>query len=214
LARCGRRWDKLPGKNLQRALELLEQNVQEEPADDRNIRLWIQGARFLANPPSVKLAAERVAYWRSNGDSLDAVYYIYVLHSLQAIAGSTLAGDRALRALEECRNRARFRRDSTRSFEWLGVGQGLKQLVHQDMLGEWDREADFWAKTGQLRRSEGVVSSISGPQAGEIELAGGLKAFFVPGVAGLVFGRGQNVRVTFFLGFSDEGLRAWSVERA
>jgi hypothetical protein len=56
------------------------------------------------------------------------------------------------------------------------------------------------------------VSHISGPQAGEIEVAGGMKAFFVPGVAGLQYGRAQNVQVKFFLGFSYEGLRAWSVE--
>jgi tetratricopeptide (TPR) repeat protein len=211
LARCGRRWDKMPSNSLQRTLDLLDQNLQEEPADDRNVRLWIQGARFLPNPPTVEVAAERVAYWRSNGDSLDAIYYIFVLHSVQAIAGSTLSGDRAMRALEECKNRARSRRDRTRSFEWLGTGQGLRQLVHQDMLGEWDREKDFWTNTSQLRRLEGVVSRIRGPQAGEIALAGGLKAFFVPGAAGLAFGRAQNLRVKFFLGFSYEGLRAWSV---
>ena len=117
-----------------------------------------------------------------------------------------------MRALEECKNRARFRRDRTRSFEWLGTGQGLKQLVHQDMLGEWDREKEFWSKTNQLRQLEGVVSNVKGPQAGDIELAGGQKAFFVPGVAGVQFGRSQNIRVKFFLGFSYEGLRAWSVE--
>jgi hypothetical protein len=157
------------------------------------------------------VAAERVAYWRSNGDSLDAVYYIYVLHSVQAIDGSMLYGGRALQALEECKDRAGFRRDRTRSFEWLGTGQGLQQLVHQDMLGEWDRNKNFWTNTSQLRRLEGVVSNIKGPQAGWIELAGGLKAFFVPGSENLAFGRGENVRVSFFLGFSYEGLRAWSV---
>jgi tetratricopeptide (TPR) repeat protein len=212
LARCDRRWDKMQSKNLHRTLELLEQNLQEEPADDRNIRLWIQGARFLPSPPTVEIAAERVAYWRSNGDSLDAIYYIYVLHSIQGIAGSRLAADRATRALEECRDRARFRRDRTRSFEWLGIGQGLRQLVHQDMLGDWDREKDFWANTSQLRQLEGLVSKIKGEHAGEIELADGQKAFFVPGMAGLTFGRSQNIRVKFFLGFSYEGLRAWSVQ--
>jgi hypothetical protein len=214
LARCGRRWDQMPAPNLQRALDLLEQNLHEEPADDRNVRLWIQGARFLPNPPSVEVAAERVAYWRSNGDSLDSVYYVYVLHSLQAISGSTLSADRAMRALEECRSRARFRRDRTRSFEWLSKGQGLKQLVHQDLLGEWDREKDFWGNIAQLRRLDGVVSNVSGQQAGEIEVASGLKAFFVPGTAKVPVGRALNIRVTFFLGFSYEGLRAWSVEAA
>ena len=211
LAQCGRRWDKMHPKHLQRTVELLEDNLQEEPADDRNIRLWIQGARYLPNPPTVEVAAERVVYWRANGDTIDSVYYLYVLHAVKAIEGSSLAGDRALRYLEECRNRVRFRRDRTRSFEWLGTGRGLKQLVHQDLLGEWNREFDFWQNTNQLRRLEGVVSSISGPHAGEIEVSGGMKAFFVPGLSDIVHGRGQNVRVSFFLGFSYEGLRAWSV---
>jgi tetratricopeptide (TPR) repeat protein len=211
LARCDRKWDKMPTKHLIRTLELLEHNLQEEPADDRNIRLWVQGARFHPTPPTLETAAERISYWRMNGDSLDAIYYTYILHSVQAIAGSTLAGDKAMRALEECRNRARNRRDRTRSFEWLGNGHGLKQLVHQDALGDWDREKDFWSNTGSLRQLEGIVSDYKGPQAGEIELSGGQEAFFVPGAADLD-ARSLNTRVRFFLGFSYEGLRAWSVE--
>jgi hypothetical protein len=156
---------------------------------------------------------ERVGYWKSNGDSLDAVYYLYVFYSLQAISGSVLAVDKALRALEECRNRTRFRRYRTWSYEWLGLGKGLKQLVHQEQLGEWDRGADFWKDATLLRRIEGVVSFISGPQAGEIEFAGGLKAFFVPGVAGLSAARSENIAVSFLLGFSYDGPRAWSVEQ-
>lgn len=214
LAQCGRRWDRMQGNRLQRAVALLEENLQEEPSDDRNVRLWIQGARFLPNPPTIEAAAERVAYWRANGDSMESVYYSYALQAVQAIGGSRLAGDRATRLLEECRNRARYRRDRTRSFEWLGSGSGLRQLVHQDMLGEWSRDLDFWRSTDQLRRVGGVVASISGPHAGEIEVEGGLKAFFVPGVTGLTYGRDQNARVTLFLGFSYEGLRAWSVSRA
>src|SRR2546425_12074493 len=76
------KWDKMQPNRLQRAVELLEENLQEEPADDRNIRLWIQGARFLPNPPTIEVAAERVAYWRANGDSTEATYYSYVLQAL------------------------------------------------------------------------------------------------------------------------------------
>jgi tetratricopeptide (TPR) repeat protein len=214
LAQCGRNWGQMQINRLQRVVDLLELNLEEEPSDDRNIRLWMQGARFLPTPPTVDLAAERVAYWRASGDSMDAVYYSYVLQAVQSLKGSTLAGDRAVRLLEESRNRARYRRDRTRGFEWLGIGDGLQQLVHQDMLGEWDADADFWANAGKLRRVQGLVSSISGPHAGEIEVPGGMRAFFVPGVAGLDYSRDKNIRVTFFVAFSYEGLRAWSVEMA
>jgi hypothetical protein len=83
---------------------------------------WILAARFLPDPPSLESVIERVAYWKSNGDSLDAVYYLYVLHALALINGSVLSEDHAIAALEECQSRARFRRDRPRSFEWLGSG--------------------------------------------------------------------------------------------
>ena len=52
----------------------------------------------------------------------------------------------------------------------------------------------------------------SRPQAGFIELAGGLEAFFVPAKSRLHLGS-ENTPVTVFLGFSYDGPRAWDVSR-
>ncbi|HLF97694.1 MAG TPA: hypothetical protein VI457_11175 [Methylococcaceae bacterium] len=214
LARYERKWDKMPPKHLQRSLDLLEANIQQEPDDDRNIRLWLQGARFLPSPPSLSLTADRVATWRMRGDSLDAIYYLYVLKVLEALDGSAIAANDAQRNIEICRTKAGFRRDRTRSFEWLGEGTGLRRLVHHDQLGGWDESAGFWSNTRPLLRIQGVVSRIHAPQSGEIELRWKMKAFFVPVTAGMSYGRDENRQVSFFLGFSYEGLRAWSVEPA
>jgi tetratricopeptide (TPR) repeat protein len=211
LARCERQWQKLSPKHLQRSLTLLEENIQQEPNEDRNIRLWLQGARFLLPPPTLALAADRVATWRTRGDSLDAIYYLYVLKTLDALDGSAIAANDAQRNIEICKAKAGFRRDRTRSFEWLGGGEGLRRLVHQDQLGGWDDATGFWLNTKPLLRIEGVVSRIHAPQSGEIELRRGIKAFFAPAVAGMALGRDENRRVSFYLGFSYEGLRAWSV---
>ena len=59
-----------------------------------------------------------------------------------------------------------------------------------------------------LTRVRGRVARINGPQAGFIELAGGLEAFFVPARSGLSRGS-ENTPVLSFLGFSYDGLRAW-----
>jgi hypothetical protein len=142
---------------------------------------------------------------------LDAVYYLYVLKVLEALDGSAIAATEAQRNIDVCRSRAGFRRDRSRSFEWLGGGSGLRRLVHQDQLGSWDEISGFWKNTKPLFRMEGVVTRIHAPQSGEIELRWGLKAFFAPAVSGMAFGRDENRRVSFFLGFSYEGLRAWSV---
>lgn len=211
LARCGRQWEKLSMKHLQRSLTLLEENIQQEPNEDRNVRLWLQGARFLSPPPTLALSADRVATWRMRGDSLDAIYYLYVLKILEALDGSAIAANEAQRNIEICQAKAGFRRDRTRSFEWLGEGVGLRRLVHQDQLGGWDETTGFWGNTKPLHRIEGLVSRIHAPQSGEIELRWGAKAFFAPAVAGMSLGRDENRLVSFYLGFSYEGLRAWSV---
>lgn len=214
LARRQRDWGSMKPREVERSVKLLEDNIKEDANDERNIRLWIQAIRYQANPPAVETVVERVAYWASNTDSLEANYYLYVLHMLLAINGSTVAVDQAARTLELCREKSRYRSDRTWSYEWLGNESGLKQLVHHNRLGRWDRSKSFWKDTSSLSRVKGVISSIKGPQSGVIELSSGIKAFFVPGVSGHSVGRSENSPVTFFLGFSYDGPRAWSVKDA
>jgi tetratricopeptide (TPR) repeat protein len=226
LSSRNRQWANLTRSQIDRCSALLEQNLHDEPNDDRNLRLWIQAARFQSTPPSVEAVLEKVAYWKSNSSSLDAAYYLFVLNAIQAISGYPLSRDSAERALEECRKNAKYRRDRTRSYEWLGKEPGIRQLVHQSALGEWDPKQDFWRSTGALQRLKGVIVSIKGPEAGWIETPGGLKAFFVPAGGSqrrsqphdrsstFAAGKSENQAVSYFLGFSYDGLRAWSVEES
>lgn len=214
LARRQRDWSALRPNEVERSVALLEANIKDDPNDDRNIRLWIQAIRHQENPPTLESVIERVAYWASNTDSLEAYYYLYVLHALLVINGSAVAADQAVRTMQRCKEKSRYRRDKNWSYEWFGKEQGLKQLVHRDRLGDWDRSTRFWRQTESLARIQGVISNISGPQAGSIEISHGLVAFFVPGISGHSAGRSENLPVTFFLGFSYDGLRAWSVKDA
>ena len=209
LARKNRDWRRLDQREISRIVNLLETNMKEE-TDDHNIRLWLRAVRCLDTPPSLEAAIEKVAYWKTNSDSLDAAYYLYVLYCLQSLAGFATARERAEMALKECRERTRFRIRRTASFEWLGHGDGLRQLVHQDYMSEWDEKADFWKDFGQLRRINGVIARIRKQEAGEIELPGGIRAFFVPVVSGHVKGT-ENKPVSCYVGFSYDGPRAWSV---
>lgn len=213
LARVGRQWKKLSAKDIKRSMELLEKNIAEEPGDDRNTRMWLHGSRYLNPSPSLDTVLERVAYWKSQCDSIDASYYLYVLYTLQALSGSSLSAERAMREIEETRGRARYRRDRSYSSEWFGDGDGLSQLVPQDELGGWSDEKGFWEHEEKLTRIKGIITSIAGPQAGEIEFEPGIKAFFVPGTCGITKARDENSFVTCFLGFSFDGPRAWSVRR-
>jgi tetratricopeptide (TPR) repeat protein len=201
----------LSSKECDRVLKLLNENLDEDIADSTSLRLWLRAVRQSNSPPSMDSILEKVTYWKANTDSLDAAYYLYVLHSLRAMEGSVQSAADAARALEECRTLARFRRDRTKSFEWIGNGMGISKLVHQSQLGEW--EGDFWQRTEVLSKISGRIFSMEARQKGQIELAGGLKAFFVPAKSDIQLGRDENALVSCFVGFSYEGVRAWSVEK-
>jgi tetratricopeptide (TPR) repeat protein len=210
LARRNRNWDDLPSKEADRIVQLLEDNLTEEPDRESNLRLWVQAVRRSVLTPTLSTIIEKVANWRARSGSLDATYYLYVLYALQATDGVPLAHDSTMRFLEECRAMARFRRDRTKSYEWLGKGVGARRLVHHSQLGDWDTSKEFWQRTSSLSRIEGRIAKIDGLQAGEVELSSGLTAFFVPGKSGFT-SKNLNHKVSFFLGFSFDGMRAWDV---
>ena len=212
LARAEGDWSRVSKRNVERVVELLARNLEEEPRRDQNIRLWVQASRFQEMPPSVEFVFEQVQYWRAEPSSVDAAYYAYVLNALMAMDGLNLALQRYKHHLEECRDLTRFRRNRDRSYEWLGEGSGIARLVHQSRLGDWDRDRGFWKNTEPLTRVSGRVARINGPQAGFIELTGGLEAFFVPARSGLSPGS-ENTPVRAFLGFSYDGPRAWDISR-
>ena len=212
LARAEGDWSRVPKRSVARVVELLAKNLEEEPRPDQTVRLWMQASRFQDIPPSVESIFEQVQYWRAEPGSVDAAYYAYVLNALMAMDGSRFALQRYEQYLEECRELTRFRRNRDRSYEWLGDGPGIARLVHQSRLGDWDRDLGFWKNTEPLVRIPGRVSRINGPQAGFIELAGGLEAFFVPARSHLLRGS-ENTPILAFLGFSYDGLRAWDILR-
>ncbi len=211
VVRKNRRWDQLDANEVTRIVELLDQNLLEEPNDRRNLRLWMQAVRRVQPPVGLDQVVERISYWRANSPEIDPVYYLYILYAIKAMDGYVLALDALKENLEECKRRARLRPNRTGSFEWIGPGQGLRSLVHYTELGEWSNERDFWGGAARLARMKGVIASIAGPEAGLVEVRGGVKAFFVPGKSGHSRGRDENRAVECFLGFSYDGPRAWEV---
>lgn len=206
-------WDTLPPKEVARIVELLQDNLNEEPNKDTNLRLWVRAVRRLEHPPSPQQVIEKLAYWKANSGSLEATYYLYVLYSLLVVAGNRAYHPDALRHMEECKRASQFRQKRTKSYEWYGRGTGLGRLVHQSVLGEWDKTKEFWERVTPLERINGVIVEAANPQKGTIEVQGGLQAFFVPSRGDFHVSKSENQRVTLYLGFSLDGLRAWEVVR-
>ena len=215
-------WLSLSQRELDIIFDLAEKNLAEEPASDANLRIWFRAARFTGKV-SVDRAAETLGLRKIRWSTIDTLYYLYILKFLQSDEGSLSMTNEARELMANCRAasvRTAFPR--ARAFEWLGKQSGLKALVNVSELGEWDNSKKFWFNEHLLRRVPGVVSRIQGPASGEIELANGLTAFFVPSTVmvegrfegGFVRGLHEGRQVEFYLGFSYEGLRAWSVSEA
>ncbi len=210
LSRHARNWDGLNSKQVDQILANLESNLQEDPSNSADMRLWVQAVRRASRPPSVESIIERVSYWRNARNSLDAEYYLYVLYALKALEFSKTALASAERHLDDCRRMAAHQRNRTKSFEWIGRGDGIAKLVHQSQLGEWDLAIDFWTNRAPLARLEGRVRWVE-TFKGELDLECGLRAFFNPRLK-FFASNSENQRVNFFLGFSYDGLRAWDVQ--
>ncbi len=152
-----------------------------------------------------------MSYWKANSVEIDPVSYLYILYGLKLLDGYVLAIEGFRDNFEECRKRARLRPNRNGSFEWIGTGVGLGRLVHYTELGAWNSERDIWEGSLKLVKSKGIILSMKGPEAGTIEVNGGMQAFFVPGKSGHTRGRDENRLAKFYLGFSYNGPRAWEV---
>ena len=211
-------WLSLSQRELDIVFGLAEKNLDEEPSSDANLRIWFRAAR-LTGGVSVDRATEILGVRKLRWSTIDTLYYLYILKFLQSDEGSLSMTNEARELIAECRAasvRTAFPR--SRCFEWLGGNSGLKALVNRSELGEWDNSKKFWSNEIPLRRIPGVVSHIQSPASGEIKLTNGLTAFFVPSTVavegGYLRGLHERRRVEFYLGFSYEGLRAWSVREA
>ncbi|MER6407607.1 ATP-binding protein [Streptomyces viridosporus] len=205
-----RQWEKVKDKDMKRIEELLRTNLREATDDERTMRLWLQAARFVPNPPGYDELIEQLDTWRAANPSLEVAYYLYIINMLKYLeTDSGQAKAEAERYVQQCSQRTLYSPDRHKSYEWMGLGKGLRRLVHQSRLGEWDDAQSFFTNTAVLSRVEARVAKYNGPQSGELSI-GGVKAFYVPARADHQF-RSLHQKVTCYIGFSYEGLRAWEV---
>jgi tetratricopeptide (TPR) repeat protein len=176
-------WSSMSSSEIDRIVGLLEDNLKEEPGSDHNIRLWFQAIRY-SSEQNIDMILDRVATWKTIGDSMDAYFYLYITHVLKAIDGSTIEREKSEELIKQSSEKARYRRNRTRTIEWLGKGTDLRRLMHYSELGRWDRKKEFYENKSKLERINGYIHDIKGPEAGIIELYScGLSAFFVPAKA-------------------------------
>jgi len=214
LARKDRSWDALSRRDLERIVELMQQNLEAEPDNGEHTRFLFEAMRRIPDT-SIIAARERLRYWYARSDSVDAVYYLYVLTALEAIEGSPSAVKQAEELIEQCKEKSRSLPGALQhaSRDWVGKGRGMASLIPHKRLGPFVEEKNFYQNDWLLARIRGRIIQAKRPESGMIELECGLQAFFVPEQKGpppVSLTHHLNERVDFFLAFSYQGLRAWS----
>jgi tetratricopeptide (TPR) repeat protein len=206
-AKSKRLWSHVPQDELRAVVQLMEQNLAHDPTNENDIRIWFHALRRLPDF-TFDEALDRLQAWASRSDSVDAFYYIYILHFLRWKGGGEVDQKLVFDSLSECAQRAHGQRYI--SYEWLGLGPAWCPLVNARDLGSWDTKTNFFVNPRGLALQDGIITSLK-RTAGQIKIGKSLKAFFVPSVK-IRESEHINAKVQFYLGFSYERLHAWSVE--
>lgn len=185
----------------------MDQNLSEEPANDRDVRVWFQAYKRLPEFSYLQ-ALDRLEAWAARSDSLEAHYYCYVLHFLLWRGGISRGEADISIHLDRCKDLATGRRGH--SYEWLATEPLWCPLIGHGELGGFNRRKGFYNDPSKLAEVTGIIEDMKGPQAGVIRIGEVTRAFFVPGTE---FWESQHINavVHFHLGFAYAGLRAWKV---
>ena len=177
-----------------RILELMEDNISAEPANEKNFYLWFKAARYSQLRDDQLLA--NLSKWRSLNPTTNITFYYYVFNVIKALEGSTEAAVTATDLFYEMRRIGGF--TSTHIREWYSRGShhltAYSDISPED-FSEW------------LVPLEGRVESYDHEGSAYILLDCGLKVFFKP-VTSKLDGNCLNRMVKFYLGFAYDGLRA------
>lgn len=209
LARRNRLWTALSQDELRKIVDLAECNLSYDPTSESDLRVWFQAYHLLPEF-SYHEAIDRLQSWARRSDSVDAHFYLYILHFLRWRSGGERDEELIHKHLRKSGELAVGRRD--RSPEWVAVAPEWCPLVNARELGGWDDQKNFFKDTSKLDFVEGTISSLK-RTGGMIRIGKTTRAFFVP-PPNLRESEHINAKVQFFLGFAYERLHAWMVQLA
>ncbi|MFI2711274.1 hypothetical protein ACH495_14225 [Micromonospora sp. NPDC018662] len=204
-----RSWRELDESELLRIVQLANHNLSLSSRKEEDYRLWFEAYKLLPDFDFDEVLG-KLQGWSDRFPSWRSHYYQYCLLFYLWFDGRMHDRERFL--VPQQRAHTTMHGRTRRAFLWLASSPQWCPLVADTDLGSWNRRTGFWSNTEPLQRVNGIIDYIDGPQAGRIELAEGVTAFFVPIIGGFQRDSNENDEVNFFLGFSPEGLRAWDVQ--
>lgn len=182
-------------KTINNILQLMEQNIDNEPDNEKNFYLWFQAARY--STVSIEDSISKMSKWKSNSGSIDAIYYFYILKVFRALQGYSDATIDAYNLIRECKSKGK---SNISILEWYGKGSGLNKFVNRGSIAPDNKDE-------KLELVNGYFTEYVHDGSGKITILDKLEVFFSPTQAKLT-SNDLNKPVEFYLGFSYDGLRA------
>jgi hypothetical protein len=200
-------WHRASAEDLGNIKRLMEENLNEDLPQERDLLMWLQAARRLPDFDDLE-ALDRLSGLALRAPSAEVYYYLYMLYFVRFTRGITEDYRSVIDNIDRCKS-LNVRTGRPRSHEWLAKEPNWFPILHESAVGEWDYGKNMFVKPEPLAAVEATIKRIKGPQSGTLSL-GPLEVFFVPGSEFLP-GRDENQRVSLYLGFSYDGMRAWDV---
>lgn len=214
VAAKARNWGDCTEHELREVSGLLVKAIDSGNADEADLRRWFLAYTRLPEY-RYSIAAERLEAWIDQWPrSVDGHYYLYIIRFLALYRDGHNIDSRVQSLVERCRELSR-RQGTNWSFNWYGERPVGAPLVHYRELGRrlGPGEGGLYGNERLLTRVRGVILPFESSARGEVQIEGcRLKAFWVPGRE-FHSHRDANTEISFYLGFSYEGLRAWSPRR-
>ncbi len=199
-------------ENINSILNLMEKNIDQEPNNETNIRIWFNALRLLeTDSPELFLdeALSKLAIWKNIGGNREAYYYYFILICVKAIENSSMAEAQIPLLLHELKDKTKNMPNKNVIYEWLGKGTGVQRLFNCIDEGKGRVRYDIVTEKGAYL--EGVVIHYTNERNATI-LSHGMEVFFTPfptGQAGpSVTKEDIGKKVRFIPGFSYDGVRA------
>lgn len=199
-------------ENIDSILKLMEKNIDQEPNNETNIRIWFNALRYLeTDSPELFLdeALSKLAVWKSIGGNREAYYYYFILICIKAIENSSMAESQIPLLLHELRDKTKNMPNKNVIYEWLGKGTSVQRLFSCIDEGKGRVRYDIVGEKGAYL--EGVVTHYSNERSATIT-SYGMEVFFTPFPTGQaspsIVKEDVGKRVRFIPGFSYDGVRA------
>lgn len=193
-------------QEIDEIIGLAETNIRNEPKNSANIRIWFESIRYRSSKsPEMLLdeALDKLSVWKEASGSIEAYYYYFICNCIKAIEGSSRAEADIPILQNDLKAKSEKRYDNRYIYEWLGIGKGLNRLKHYPPA-KITREEEK-----SLEILTGYIERYKNPGSATIR-SHNMEVFFNPKRAKQAFSQGsEGTRVSFTLGFSYDGLRAY-----